>query len=145
MKRTLGILLLSFSASYGANSSFDPDQKTWTLSNGYIRASFQLTQEGLFQARAVTALQSGDQWYASAGQPMSLVRMDTTAGAFDAQTQYELVDQYSQKTTVPGIRQLIVLQDIKNTAQITVVLDLFDDQPVLRYRTRLRNLTSSTM
>ncbi len=143
MIRTNLLLLVSFFAAYAANSTFDADQKTWTLTNGSIRAVFQLTSDGFLQARSVSDIQTGDLWYSPPAQPMSPARFDTSVGTFDAQTQYDLVDHYTQKTNVPGIRQFIVLQDLKNLAQVTVILDLFDGQPVLRYRTRFRNLTGS--
>jgi len=43
-----------------------------------------------------------------------------------------------------GIRQFIVLQDVKGRARITVVFDLFNDHPVLRYSLKYKNLTPAT-
>ena len=34
----------------------------------------------------------------------------------------------------PGIRQFIVLEDLQKTARFTVAFDVYDDQPVIRYR-----------
>ena len=67
----LSITLLAGLAFGGAQSNFDPDQNTWTLSNGLIRASFQLTPEGFFLTQQISDLQSGDQWAASPNRPTS--------------------------------------------------------------------------
>src|SRR5262249_29698620 len=59
---------------------------------------------------------------------------------------YTLLNQTVQAITSPsGVRQSIILLDTKGAAQITVVLEMYDDQPVLRYNLRYRNLTSTTV
>ncbi len=52
----LSITLLAACAFGGAQSNFDPAQNSWTLSNGLIRATFQLTPEGLFLAQQISDL-----------------------------------------------------------------------------------------
>src|ERR1035437_10185128 len=120
--RLLGIALsatlLSGLAFGGAQSIFDPDQNTWTLSNGWIRASFQLTPEGFFQTQQISDLQSGDQWVASADQPTSPVRLQADSDLFDAQTRFFLVGQYAESVNPGGVRQFIVLQDVQGRARI---------------------------
>jgi alpha-galactosidase len=143
--RSLFLLaVVSASLSYAAQANYDAAQNLWTLSNGWIRALFQLTPDGLFLAQSITDLQSGDQWLASPNQPSAAVRLATANGTFDAQTQYALIDQYTQTTNPSGVRQFVVLQDLKSTAQITVIFDIYDNQPVLRYHVRYYNLTAST-
>ena len=66
----LSITLMAGSALGGAQSNYDPDQNSWTLSNGLIRATFQLTAEGLFLTQQISDLTSGDQWAPS--QPAGL-------------------------------------------------------------------------
>jgi alpha-galactosidase len=139
----LNITLLAGLAFGGAQSNFDTDQNIWTLSNGLIRASFQLTPEGLFLTQQISDLQSGDQWTASPNRPTSPVRLQTASDLFDAQTRFFLVAQYAQSVNPGGVRQFIVLQDVKGRARITVILDLFNDHPVLRYSLKYQNLTSA--
>src|ERR1035441_3919441 len=55
----INITLLAGLAFAQAQSNFDPGQNTWTLSNGWIRASFQLTPEGYFLTQQISDLQSG--------------------------------------------------------------------------------------
>jgi len=67
--RIVGILVsvaLCAGLAYGgAQSNFDSEQNIWTLSNGSIRAAFQLTPDGNFLTRELTDLQSSDRWTAS--------------------------------------------------------------------------------
>ena len=88
-------------------------------------------------------MQSGDQWTPAPNQPTSPVWLQTSADMFDAQRPYVLLDQFAQSISPSGMRQYIVLQDWNGTAQITVILEVYDNQPVLRYSLRYRNLTAS--
>ena len=140
----LGITLLAGLAFGGADSSFDPDQNIWTLSNGWIRASFQLTPEGFFRTQQISDLQSGDQWTASPNSPTSPILLQADSDLFDAQTQYFLVAAYAQSINPGGVRQFIMLQDVQRRARITLVLELFNDHPVLHYSLKYQNLTAAT-
>jgi hypothetical protein len=142
-------LLLSFAilaglAFGGSQSNFDPDQSLWTLSNGSIRAVFQLTPEGYFLARQISDVQSGDQWSASPNRNTSPIRLQADGDLFDAQTQFTLFAQTVEAIPAGGVRQNIVLQDTKGRAQITLALELYNGQPVLRAGVRYKNLTAST-
>src|ERR1035438_7518867 len=80
---------------------------------------------------------------APSNQPSSLIHLQAGNDVFDAHRQYSLLDQYTVSVSPSGVRQIILLQDLANAAQITVVLDIYDNQPVLRYNLRYRNLTAS--
>src|ERR1035441_11053908 len=73
----INITLLAGLAFAQAQANFDAEQNTWILSNGWIRASFQLTPEGYFLTQQISDLQSGDQWAASPNRPTSPVRLQT--------------------------------------------------------------------
>ena len=139
----LGITLLAGLAFGRTQSNFDPDRNTWTLSNGLIRASFQLTAEGFFLTQQISDLHSGDQWTTSPNRPASLVHLQADNDLFDAQTKYFLITHYAESINPGGVRQFIVLQDVNGRAQVTVILDLFDGHPVLRYSLKYKNLTNS--
>ena len=145
MRKTVILLWMTVVAplSFGAQSIFDPSQNTWTIGNGWMRAVFQLTPDGYFLTRQISDLQSGDQWTPSPNRPTSPVRLQAGTDVFDAQRPFLLLDQYTQSVTPSGVRQYIVLQDLAGAAQITVILEVYDNQPVLRYSLRYRNLTSS--
>jgi hypothetical protein len=139
----LSITLMAGSALGGAQSNYDPDQNSWTLSNGLIRVTFQLTAEGLFVTQQISDLTSGDQWAPSLNRPASPIRVQADSDIFDAKTQFFLVHQYPASITPGGVRQSIVLQDVKGRAQLTVILELYNDYPVLRYGVRYKNLTQA--
>src|SRR5262245_42984497 len=143
MRRVLVVVLwmgFSVTAPFGAQSLFDAQQRTWSLNNGWIRTVFQLTPEGYFQTLSLTDLRTGDQWTTSPARPMTPIRMQAGNDIFDARTPYDLVEHSTQPFS-GGLRQVIVLQDLNRTAQMRVILDLYDEQPVLRYRIRYKNLT----
>jgi len=127
----------------GAQATFDPTSNTWAVNSGAIRATFQLTPQGNFLTQSISDPQRGAVWSASASQPSSLVHLQAGNDLFDAHRQFILLDQYTQTITPSGVRQYIVLLDANNAAQITVTVDVYDNQPVLRYGVRYRNLTAA--
>ena len=145
MRNAVILLWMAVAAplGFGAQSIFDPSQNIWTLSNGWVRAVFQLTPDGYFLTRQISDLESGDQWTPSPNRPTSPVGFRAGADVFDARRPFLLLDQYRQSINPSGLRQYIVLQDLANAAQITVILEVYDNQPVLRYSVSYRNLTAS--
>jgi hypothetical protein len=128
---------------FGAQSIFDPSQNTWTLGNGWISAVFQLTPDGYFLTQRISDLQSGDQWTPALNQPTSPVWLQVGTDVFNAQRPFLLLDQYIQTVDPSGVRQYIVLQDLNSGVRITVILDVYDNQPVLRYSLLYQNPTAS--
>ncbi|MEO8595317.1 MAG: alpha-galactosidase [Candidatus Solibacter sp.] len=137
-------LLFAGLAFGGAQANFDPDQNIWSLSNGLIRATFQLTPSGNFLTNDLSGLQTGDRWVAADGRPNSVIRLQTETDSFDAETQFSLVGQYAESLSPGGVRQFIVLRDVQQRALLTVVLDLYGDYPVLRYSVKYKNLTPAS-
>ena len=145
MRKSIPILLMALAGfvAHAAQSVYDPDLNTWVLSNGLIQATFQLTPDGHFLAQSVYDLQNGDLWAASATHPSSPIHLRAGLDVFDANRQYSLLDQYLSTASPSGTRQVIVLQDLAGAAQITLFLDIYDNQPVLRYHLRYRNMTGA--
>ena len=130
---------------FGAQSIFDAERTTWTITNGWVYAILQLTPDGHFVSQELSDVQSGDRWTASASQPSAPIRFQAANEVFDAQTQYSLISHSVDTGTPTGIRQTIVLQNVKATAQFTLVFKVYDNQPVLRYSLTYRNLTANTV
>ncbi len=142
MKRAVPLLIMTLSAgAFAAQSKFDPDQHTWLLTNGLIQASFQFTTDGRFLTQSIQSLQTGDFWTSAPAQPSTPIHFQAGAALFDAARQYLLTDQYTQPVGISGIRQVIVLNDSQGAAQVTLNLDIYDNQPVIRFNVRYRNLT----
>src|SRR5260370_39735724 len=82
----LWILLLA-PAGFGASSAiFDASQNKWTLSNGWIKASFQLTPDGAFTTQQISDLKTGDTWTASPNRPTSPARLQTDSNLYAVRT-----------------------------------------------------------
>jgi len=134
---------LACPAVFGAQTAFDPEQRTFTLGNDRIQAVFQLTPEGLFRMQSLVDYTIGDQWTASLNQPSSPIRIVAGPDVFDVSRTFTLADHYTQDLSPSGIRQYIVLDDVAGAARIVVLLELYDGQPVLRYRVWYRNQTAA--
>ena len=142
LRRIVLALLFSLGAVFGASqASFDREQNQWRLGNESIQAIFQLTPDGYFLTKEIDNLESGDRWTASQSRPTSPIRLQADNDLFDAQTPFQLVSQYPESTSPAGVRQVIVLQDLRNRALITVALEIYDNQPILRYGLTYKNLT----
>jgi hypothetical protein len=136
-------MALAGSVAHAADSVYDPNTNTWVLGNGWIQATFQLTPDGHFLTQSIYNLQSGDSWMAPANQPASPIHLQAGNDIFDASRQYSLLDQYTVFVSPSGLRQVIVLQDLANAAQITANFEIYDKQPVLRYNLGYRNMTGA--
>ena len=143
MGKTIGLGLLCLTTAFGSQSIFDASTNKWTVNNGAIQAVFRYTPEGNFVMLSISDLGNGDTWTPSSSQATSLIRLQAGNDVFDARRQFVLLDQYTENLTPSGVRQYIVLQDSNGVAQITVNLDLYDNQPALRYGVRYRNLTAA--
>src|SRR5215471_3326095 len=124
--------LISATLLAGTRASYEADKRLWNLSNDWISASFQLSPEGYFLTRQIAGIRSGDVWTASPNQPQSLVSLKTDTDVFDAGTAYNLVRQFTEPVA-QGTRQTIVLRDLPGRAEMTLLLEIYTGQPVLRY------------
>src|SRR5579883_69866 len=129
----IAALLLAETASFAAQSTFDATTNRWTLSNDVIQVSLHLNSAGNFLTESIINLVTGDTWNSVTAAPSSLIHLQAGSEVFDASRQYILLDQYTDTLKPAGVRQYIVLQDVNGVAQITVALDLYDTQPVLRH------------
>src|SRR5689334_17767887 len=139
------LLASTISCLSAADANFDRDSNSWAISNDRIRATFQLTEAGTFAMQALIDLSAGAVWAPPAGSISTPIQFQAGAEIYDATRTYTLVDQYVAPTAAPGLRQVIVLEDTRRTARFTLSFDVYDGQPVLRYRVRYRNLTSAPM
>src|SRR5579872_4861226 len=141
-KAILAATLLAISA-YCAQSTFDASSNKWTLTNGQIQASFRLTAAGNFVTNSISNLLTGDNWSPPLSQPSSIIHLQAGNDLFDGNRQFLLLDQYTETIAPSGVRQYMVLQDVNGVAQITVNVDIYDNQPVIHYGVGYRNLTAS--
>lgn len=143
-----GVLVASlvlFSPLAQPKSAFDADLQQWTLSSDRLTAVFQLTSEGNFTLERLSDTLTGDQWRRAQDRMTAPFEIQAGGDAYDSSTSFHLIDQSSQAIVKRGYRQTIRLQDSQNRALITVVLEVYDGQPVLRYQVRFRNLQGAAV
>jgi hypothetical protein len=130
LKCVVSIALVG-TAAFGAVSNFDSDRNTWTLSSSAMRAVFQWTPDSRLIAQSLSNLATGDTWTViGAASP---IRFATDSDLFDGNRQFTLVSRRSDSIAPSGVRESIVLDDAAGAGRITVLLEVYDDQPVLRY------------
>jgi alpha-galactosidase len=138
-----GVLCVRASAA-GFNFVYDSNQLRWDLSNDVIHAAFQLDSSGRFGLLEMDHLANGVTWKSPAHAPASPIRARLGATTYDSTTSYKLLSQSVESPDANTQRQVILLQDLKGTADIRLDLEMTVNQPVLRYRTSLTNLGSRT-
>jgi alpha-galactosidase len=145
MRKLAYSLALLASACLGAAApfqfAFDATQNRWNLTNGVITVTLELTPGGTFQLDSV-AHSDGTVWAPSPDHPSSPLHFSVDDQAFDESTQYVLVDQSQKAIGRGGHRQVIVLRDSENRVQVTLSLELYRNQPVLRHSVTIENLAS---
>src|SRR5579883_3297540 len=119
---------------------FDPNQLRWDLSNGVIHAAFQIDPAGRFGLVEIDHLKNGVVWKAPAGQISSPIRLKMGANTYDNSTFFRLLNQHVESPDANTQRQVVILQDVKNSARIQIALEMSADQSVIRYHTSATNL-----
>lgn len=125
----------------GFSFQFDSSARKWTIANGTVTAVFELTPSGTF--RMLQAGLDNEPWMASATHVSAPFSFTWNGQKFDGRGPYTLVDQYTLTTARNGMRQVIALTDNEGKVRIELHLDLFLNQPVLRFRSVLTNLSAT--
>ena len=68
-------IALGVPALFGAQSIYDPQLNTWTISNGWVYTVLELTPDAHFVVREIVDFYSGDRWTAPPSQPSSPIRL----------------------------------------------------------------------
>ncbi|MBK5294910.1 MAG: alpha-galactosidase [Acidobacteriia bacterium] len=123
--------------------AFTESSRTWTLQNSVVRAVFSLTEDGHFRFQSLQSLPAGDTWSPPDSTTSVPFRLTTSLETFDEETRFTLVEHSSRAIQRQGRRQSIVLEDVQGNSRITLELELFAAQPVLRYRTLFTNRRST--
>ncbi|MBI3469747.1 MAG: alpha-galactosidase [Candidatus Solibacter usitatus] len=124
---------------------YDPANQRWTLNNGGLEAVFSLSTSGVFAHERLTNLDTGDSWRASPQNPSSPIRLTVGGAIYGPRTQYRLVSQSAAAIPRDGYRQTIVLEDFPGQSRITLDLEMFAGQPVLRHAVSFVNLRPETV
>src|SRR5271165_6738888 len=111
-----------FAAAPAFDYRYDATRNIWTLANGAIAATFELSQSGNF--RMTQAGLNASPWLPPAGIDCSPIQFTFRGNAFDASTQFILVEQHTELTNRNGMRQVITLADQGGQVQVAVHIDM---------------------
>ena len=144
---TLCALAACFAAAASAqfHLGYDPEHRIWTVRNGVIEAVFHLTPSDTFEWQRLEDLRNGQAWTPPEGIAVAPFRFQVDEALIDARTHFRLVSHRAQAIARRGYRRTIVLRDLGGLGQLTLELEMYENQPVLRYRTRFRNLRPATV
>ena len=132
-------LVLAGTSLAQVDTRYDPKTQRWYVSNSRIEAAFELSSDGNFRSLGLQDLQTGTLWHSPDWLPSSPISLNTTAGRFDTSTLFTLTRYYTRDTARGGKRLTIVLEDVVGRGSVRVDLEMYPDQPVLRYRARFTN------
>jgi alpha-galactosidase len=119
--------------------AFDPESRTWRLGNNHLEAVFVYTPEGFFRFRSLAARRAGRLWAAPEHEPSSPVNLTVDGRELDASAEYELLEHASVQVERGGLRLEIRLAARYLPGQVRFQVEVYPDQPFLRYRTFYRN------
>ena len=119
--------------------SYDPEQKRWDMSNGVVHAAFDLDGSGHFSLIQFDDTGS-NVWSAPPLVPSSPISLQFGPTAYGAATAFRLVNQYVDNPNPATQRQVVVLQDLNDTIQLELDLDMYLNQPVLRHHLTITNI-----
>jgi alpha-galactosidase len=121
------------------NFNYDATQRRWTLRNQLVEANFVLTPEGHFRFEDFHSLRGNNAWmaYPAGSSPLQIHGDDVL---FDQNTQYRLVATGRRQIPRNGLRYLITLEDLDRRGRVFIEMEMYLQQPVLRFSARLRNV-----
>jgi alpha-galactosidase len=145
MLRVVLVLLMPLYAGVAADITFtfDDASRTWNLSNGIVRASFELNQQDKFRLREITLLGSNDNWQSPADVSSSPIRIQVGDNTLNGDTSFRLLEQRQEDIARGGRRLTLQFADASNLGLTEVDLEMYAGQPVLRYRVRFRPAQTS--
>ncbi|MBI3680590.1 MAG: alpha-galactosidase [Acidobacteria bacterium] len=119
---------------------FEHSEDRWILSNGVIEATFVHTERNTFEFETIRHLKTGDIWQAPEGALASPIRFATARTAVDAWIPVKLAGESVQAIDRRGMRQNIILDEVGGGFRIFLALEMYENQPVLRYSVKVKNL-----
>ena len=132
-------LLLAANVLAEVRVDYDAAERRWRLTNGWISARFQLAADDTFRFLSLTDLRSGATWRAPSGLLSSPIQLAVDSDAIDEETRFRLLRQSGRDLPNGGRQQTLVLEDARRLGLVRLELELYENQPVLRYRVRFQN------
>jgi alpha-galactosidase len=127
-------------AGGGFSFQFNSSNHQWDLSNGVIHSVFRIGPDAKFVLVEIDHIPSGQIWKAADGEASSPISVRLGSATYNADTPVRLLDQHVENPDAKTARQVIVLADLGGSVQITLQLEMYSGQPVLRHRVAITNL-----
>lgn len=115
-------------------------ENRWLLSNGWIEAEFQFTERNTFEFVSLKNQKNGDTWKAHPGIASSPIRFASESEAVDAYIPLRFVQESTEAIDRRGMRQNLVFDELGGGFRIFLALEVYENQPILRYSVKVRNL-----
>lgn len=137
----LAVAALASAQDRPLSFTYDSGFQFWRLTNGVIDAQFRLDrQQGFFALDTLRHAPSASTWRRAPGQTASPVELSFADGTrLDGSTNYLLLDQYTETIDRRGLRQVIRLAEAAGAYEVTVELEMYPNEPVLRHRASVKN------
>ncbi|MCX6614950.1 MAG: alpha-galactosidase [Acidobacteria bacterium] len=138
----LFLCLLSSLAATAQNPpgvSYDPDARSWSLSNGLVEARYVLDENGLFRLQTLRR-PNGKAWVAEGVPASSPIHLEIDGTALDMTTPWELLDTWTESAERGGQLHVIVLRNAEALAEIQLRIEIHPGQPFIRTYYAYRNL-----
>ncbi|MBL8229908.1 MAG: alpha-galactosidase [Bryobacterales bacterium] len=138
---TIAAILITLPGVVSAQFRFQhTPENHWLLSNGWIEAEFQFTDRNTFEFVSLKNQKNGDTWKAHPGIASSPIRFASESEAVDAYIPLRFVQESTEAIDRRGMRQNLVFDELGGGFRIFLALELYENQPVLRYSVKVRNL-----
>lgn len=138
----LGLTVIALPGRAEVVVHFDTEQNRWTISNGWVQAKFHLTAAGTFEFEDFSSLGGHYGWRAPDDSPSSPIRFKIDNSLVGAQTSFLLQGQNGEAIERGGFRQTIVLGVPSGRFEVSIDLEMYAGQPVLRHSVRVKNLSA---
>lgn len=120
-------------------ADFDAGRTAWRVGNGKIEIAFGLSPEGSFGISRLLDKSGGRQWLPPAGRVSCPVAATMDGVALSGSTRFRLMDHFTEAAGRGGLRQVVILSPAAPACEVRFELVVYAQQPVIRYRTLLRN------
>lgn len=120
-------------------ADFDAAARRWTLGNEQVSIVFQLTNEGQFRFVRLSDHGAGADWAAPADVAVAPFSIELEGFSVDGSGPYRLISQGASEIDRGGLRQSIVIEHLNVPVRVRFEAEVYQDQPVVRYRSWLEN------
>jgi hypothetical protein len=122
-----------------AQASYDPDTRTWSLTNDLVAARYSLDDNGLFRLQALEQV-GGTRWVADNAPASSPIYLEVDDVVLDTTTPWQLADTRVEAAEPDGQRHVILLRNSDFQVEVEIRVEIHPGQPFIRSSYAYHNL-----